>query len=104
MNLWIDDIRIPNPIYELWAKTSGEALSMLEKYEDDIERVSFDHDLGGDDTSRRVINWIEERAFNGIKPPSEMTVHSANPVGRKYLESGIKNAYRMFDINGRKIT
>lgn len=87
MRLYIDDLR--DPPSEEWrvARTSAEALGILEAHKvlnNDpllIEEISFDHDLGGDDTTRRVIDWIEENDYW----PRKIFAHTANPVGRNYL-------------------
>ena len=47
--------------------------------------MSLDHDLGGDDTSRRIVLWMCENEFW----PDEVVVHSANPVGVEWLEGMI---------------
>lgn len=79
-NLWIDDIRLPPEGY-LWAKTSAEAINMLST-NDVFKHISFDHDLGGDDTSRKVVLWLCE---NDGKWPSSASVHSMNPIGKEWL-------------------
>lgn len=84
MKLWIDDER-PAPD-EDWTvvTTSSGALRELRHARDRGEviiEVSFDHDLGGDDTTRRVMYWM---ASSGHWP-SIVTVHSANPPGHDYL-------------------
>ena len=79
LKLWIDDLRIP-PSNWTWAKTSQEAIDILSR-STSIEIVSYDHDLGGDDTSRRVVLWQCE---NNVWPRVAQ-VHSANIVGREYL-------------------
>jgi len=84
MKLWIDDIR-PAPEGWVQAYTSDQAISMLA--ENTFDEVSFDHDLGGDDTSRRVILWICE---NDIPWPPVVRVHSMNNVGREWLEGMVK--------------
>lgn len=76
--LWVDDLR-PAPDGWLWAKTSGEAIDVLAA--EPIEAVSLDHDLGGDDTTRRVVLWLCEHEH---WPPT-VHVHTANPVGREWL-------------------
>lgn len=86
MKLWIDDIRLPPPGWE-WAKSSTEAIAILSS--NVVDEVSFDHDLGGDDTSRRVVIWICENDF--CFPPV-CRIHSANPVGIDWLE-GMINRY-----------
>jgi hypothetical protein len=87
MRLYIDDLR--DPPSEEWrvARTSAEALGILEAHkvlhEDPllIEEISFDHDLGGDDTTRRIMDWIEENHYW----PLRVFIHTGNPVGRDYL-------------------
>lgn len=53
-----------------------------------LEIISFDHDLGGDDTSRRVANWMIENNFWS----EEIRLHTANPVGYEWLQ-GTFNRY-----------
>jgi hypothetical protein len=90
MRLWIDDLRLP-PAGWTWARTSRAAVLFLEKYKAigrEIEAISFDHDLGGDDTSRPVVLWMCENDFW----PDQCFVHSMNNVGREWL-SGMINRY-----------
>ncbi len=83
--LFIDDIRAP--IAEDWlvARTSSEALGLMANRGCPIE-ISFDHDLGGDDTAMVVVKRMIELdidAKGGFIPPAfTFAVHSANPVGR----------------------
>lgn len=94
MKLWIDDER-PTPAgYTHNALSSEQALSLLTQYRDgkidSLEVISFDHDLGEvwkegvlvDDTSRRVMLWMAEYDVW----PLEIRIHTANPVGREWLE------------------
>lgn len=62
MKLWIDDIR-PAPDGWVWAKTLDSALRLYLMEAPDV--ISFDHDLGGDETSMPLAKLIEENAFNG---------------------------------------
>ena len=81
--VWLDDLR-EAPSGWLWLTSSATAITWLEwakMLDGRPESFSFDHDLGGDDTSRRVVNWMCEHDFW----PTEVFVHSANPVGRAYL-------------------
>jgi hypothetical protein len=41
--VWLDDSRKPPFGYDLWAKTTPDAIRMLEEY--DVEHISLDHDL-----------------------------------------------------------
>lgn len=83
--IWLDDERVPKFDGWTWVKTSQEAIDLLTAMRDageEYEIISFDHDLGGDDTSRRVMYWIIEHEFF---PTSEVFIHTANNVGREYL-------------------
>ena len=57
--------------------------------------ISFDHDLGGDDTAMRVVNWMIETdldaASNFIPADFAFKVHSANPVGAANIQSKLQN-------------
>lgn len=85
--LYIDDLR---PVPEGWvlAKTSAEAIRLLDE-NPAYEAISFDHDLGGDDTSRVVVLWLCEHED---KWPQRAYIHSMNPVGREWL-TGMINRY-----------
>lgn len=84
--LWIDDERVPpqnwtgDPAPD-WATTSVHAINLLrnaQEWDQPYDVVSFDHDLGGDDTTVRVIEWM---SANDAWPTQELHVHSANPIG-----------------------
>lgn len=85
IRLWIDDLR-PAPEGWVWVKTSQEAIQKLSditllKEDHLLQLVSFDHDLGEDDTSRPVLDWMIE---NDVWP-AIVQIHTANPVGQQYL-------------------
>lgn len=84
MKLWVDDLR-PAPEGWRWVKTSQDAIDRLiwarSEFLPQCDEISFDHDLGGDDTTRRVVLWMAE---NDYWPPV-VKVHTANPVGRDWL-------------------
>lgn len=80
-SLWVDDLRNP-PLGWAWAKTSAEAIGMLSRRRWD--RMSLDHDLGGEDTARRVVLWLCEQD-NPDAWPVEVFVHTQNPVGEQWL-------------------
>lgn len=83
--LWVDDIRRAPQGWH-WAKTSTETIKALASQRWDV--MSLDHDLGGEDTSRRAVLWLCE---NG-NWPDEVRVHSANPVGVEWL-TGMVSRY-----------
>lgn len=88
MRLWVDDLR-PAPEGWTWAIDSHDAIVNLLSYPGEIDEISFDHDLGDGDTTRKVILWMCE---NDIPWPAIVRVHTANPVGREWLE-GMVNRY-----------
>lgn len=84
--LWVDDLR-PAPD-DSWvvATNSLLAINILISHKVlniPLEVMSLDHDLGGGDTSRRIVLWCCETGFW----PDEVRVHSQNPVGRDWLVS-----------------
>ncbi len=87
MKLWVDDVR-PAPEGWVWAKTLKEALDHYTSQKWD--EISFDHDLGLED-SRELATIIEENAYYGGKPP-KWHVHSANPIGAAWLKSALERA------------
>lgn len=95
MKLWVDDIRTPPDDSWEWVKTSAQAIKALSETKTlcreksaiyNFEVVSLDHDLGGDDTTRPIVLWCCENEFWPLK----VVVHSANPVGREWLEGMIE--------------
>lgn len=96
MKLWIDDLRAP-PDGWVWVKTSAQAIDQLGC---EVEEISFDHDLGGDDTAMPVAQCIEYMAHEGLLPPPKWHIHSANPVGRANLKAALESADRHWKSHG----
>ena len=55
------------------------------------ELISFDHDLGGDETAMQCIHWLIKNDYC-IK---DYKIHSANPVGRANIE-GLITSWKKF--------
>ncbi len=95
MRLYIDDIRNPKGEFDAVVRTSAIAIDWMTK-NGCPDFISFDHDLGGDDTAMNVVKWMVEQDLdtNGNFIPKNFTffVHSANPVGTSNL-TGYLNAY-----------
>jgi hypothetical protein len=93
--LFIDDLR--DPMRDIWiiARTSSDAIAKLESFGCPCE-ISFDHDLGGDDTAMTVVKRLIKMDLNAlghfIPIGFQFSVHSANPVGRDNIE-GLLRAY-----------
>ncbi len=85
VKVWIDDIRVPPGDGWVWLKSSAEALAWMEARRAAGESLgdvmSFDHDLGGDDTTRPLVMWMCE---NNVFPASAL-VHSSNPPGALWI-------------------
>ena len=84
MRLWVDDERpAPGDGWSL-AKTSKQAIKSIQfglGYAAILEEVSLDHDLGGDDTGFKVLDWMIE---NEVWPRT-LTIHTSNPPARKRM-------------------
>lgn len=84
MKIWLDDERRKPDSSWSHSRSSAEAIHALDIYRQmkmKVEAISFDHDLGGDDTSRKVILWMCEHDYW----PEVVYVHTANPVGREWI-------------------
>jgi hypothetical protein len=116
MNLWLDDIRKPPEGWH-WVKTPAQIIALLEMFAsptligEDIEWISFDHDLGIDPekaeayntgkiqehkaemTGYEVVLWMAE---HNVWPTQGCIVHSANPVGAKNIR-GVIDRYGPYD-------
>ena len=99
MKLWIDDVR-QAPDGWTWAATSADAIHhivMTHITGGSLDEISFDHDLGGDDTGYIVARMIEKAAVHGIYlGPCVWHVHSANPVGKANIIAAMKSAERFW--------
>lgn len=93
--LWIDDLRPPPDDTWEWAKDLGDTWDLLDMQE--FELISFDHDLGGDQTTMPIARWIEEQANEGKRQPPKWAIHSANPVGRQNLEAALTSADTLWE-------
>ncbi len=83
MKIWLDDIR-PAPDGFIWAHDLFELAALLETHKDQIELMSFDHDLGdGIPDGYMIIKWLAEHYLN--RWPETIRVHSANPPGAKNI-------------------
>ena len=90
--LFLDDLR--DPINNDWviARSSKEAIEVVEKHGMPIE-ITFDHDLGGDDTSIIFINFLTNYLLDNPFYLSDdfcYSIHSANPVGRQNIDGKMK--------------
>lgn len=85
--LFIDDERFPATDDWVIVRSSQEAIAMIIEYGMPYF-ISFDHDLGGEDTTIRVIRWIIDSFLDGnleIHPDFDFYVHSQNPIGAENI-------------------
>lgn len=97
-DMYIDDLRIPpadSDRHFHLVRSSGQAIAYVELH-GCPEFVSFDHDLGGEDTSMVFIKWLIEKDLDmkGEFIPEDFhyQIHSANPVGSANIQ-GLLNNY-----------
>jgi hypothetical protein len=93
MKIWLDDIRIPPDSTWTWCKTAEEAIGTI-FVNQEIQFISFDHDLGEGASGYRVAVFLEFMASLGYKMVDTWDIHSANPVGRKNIQNALENANR----------
>lgn len=85
-NLFLDDIRNPNLDYcfDLTgihiARNTEEAKSLV--LNNGMPEFMFlDHDLGGNDTTMKFLNWLVYEYWDGKMNIPQYSVHSSNPCG-----------------------
>lgn len=102
--MFIDDERSPayigaNEDDFVVVRTSKEANEYIAKH-GMPSFISFDHDLGGDDTAMRTVRFIINGVLDGIlKMPNNFSfdVHSANPVGAANIRSTMSGFVKYLD-------
>ncbi len=97
--LFIDDERFPvNPKEWCIVRSSLEACAKVQQ--DGLPSfISFDHDLGGDDTSRKFIYWLIDYLIdNNDSFPKDFKfyVHSQNPIGAEWLRATMDSIIEEF--------
>lgn len=96
--LVIDDLRnlkpkaLPAHLHIDIARNSQEAIALIKSHTYDL--IFWDHDLGGDDTSRKVAMHLLEEAMNNENlPPLFNVIHTDNPVGGEWLEGTLNSRF-----------
>jgi hypothetical protein len=91
--MYLDDIREPDGSYTYAARSSDEAILIMDIGCPDF--ISFDHDLGEEDTAMNVVKYMVEKDLDNpgwIPYDFSYKVHSANPVGKENI-IGYLNSY-----------
>lgn len=101
VKLFIDDLRQP----------PDDSWTVTRSYRETIDyilvhglpsTVSFDHDLGLEETGYDIAKWIVEKVLDKeVDMPDDFAynVHSANPVGKKNIESLLDNFAKYYTEN-----
>lgn len=91
--LYLDDVRFPDATivtdsFVALARSSPDAIALV-KLNGMPKIISFDHDLGGEDSSVIFLRWLIETFPNG--PIPDYRIHSMNPIGSKNIDSLMKS-------------
>jgi hypothetical protein len=100
--MFIDDVRTPPQGDWVVVRSSEEALAYIVN-NGMPSFISFDHDLGGDDTSIVFLSRLVGQVWDGLAVPPAYEVHSANPVGAANIRSFMDSWYRSIDWKGRPL-
>lgn len=88
--LFLDDLRNPPDNSYIIARNSDEAIKLIEKNGFPIF-ISFDHDLGGDDSAMNFLKQMYNMWDENKDVIPDYIVHSANPVGKLNIISFIES-------------
>jgi hypothetical protein len=111
LKVWLDDIRPPPDDSWTWCKTGIRAIVQATFI--GIVEISFDHDLGEENTDElfhitiggrdiwtetgyNVAKVFEFLVWNKSMTRFKWSIHSANPVGRKNIESAMNSCEKMW--------
>lgn len=98
-NLYIDDLRDPPPDRDwIVCRSSQEALDRIDEM-GMPHFVSFDHDLGEDDTTMVFLRRLVNEVWDGVTPPPDYQIHSANPVGSQNIRSFMESWRRSMSLD-----
>lgn len=105
MNLFIDDERFPPSNGQTWhvVRSTAEAIEYVSK-KGVPDLISFDHDLGGEDTAIKFVHWLIDRDLERpgfIGRNFRFIIHSQNPVGASNIEKLLSGYLRFRLQEGR---
>ncbi len=91
--LVVDDIRM-FAFPAMYARTARAALARLSAPGAHFTELWLDHDLGEAGDVRRVVNYLERRAFEGRPVPvGRVLVQSDNPNGATWIVAALARHY-----------
>ena len=86
--MFLDDERFPVTDDCVICRSSDDAIIYVHQNGLPIE-IMFDHDLGGDDTSKVFIKWLVDYIQDGghsLPVGFKYSVHSQNPIGANWIK------------------
>lgn len=88
--LMVDDMRLPNFPEEVTLVTNSKDALEIISSDRQWDYIYLDHDLGGDDTIRPVLDFLvkNKRDFSG----SIVYIISSNPVGVNMIKTALDRA------------
>lgn len=99
MKLWLDDER---PAPDGWVREMFAADAMIQLATYQVTHLSLDHDLGRPEngTGYDVCLWLERavRSDDQFTMPV-VTLHTANPVGRKNMQIVLDSISRYLELD-----
>lgn len=101
-NLFIDDERFPAEDGREYVivRSSEEAIEFIKEHGIPTH-IAWDHDLGGDDNSRRVVAYIMELVFqDDVRMPPDFTwsIHSQNPIGARWIDAAMRDCVNVDNL------
>ena len=87
MKIYLDDIRIPKQ--DIWTVVrTPEQFRDVISHAQQIDTISFDHDLGECESGYDLMKWLLDLHLDGHKDLShtQVFIHSANPIGAKNMQ------------------
>jgi hypothetical protein len=82
MKLYLDDIRTPNDNSWTIVRSYHDFIQVVSQSFKEIKVISFDHDLGSEETGFDCAKFLVEYCMNNQVLPPQCYSHSANPSGR----------------------
>jgi hypothetical protein len=103
MKIWLDDVRDAPDDSWICLRTGRALAGMLLIHQEEIEEISFDHDLGDWDGDVELTGYvwlcqIEAMVENGtLTKIPKLSIHSANPAVYTKMAQAIQSIERMVD-------
>ena len=93
--MFIDDLRIPDKdLCEfVIVRSSKEAIDYIKEH-GMPSFISFDHDLGGEDTAMKLVDFIVDGLLDDelkMEEDFDFKIHSANPIGTANIDAKMRN-------------